>query len=273
MAGVDDYLVHLVREADEAVLTFFTGIRHGGSKYGLGIKAKGFTGWGEKSLSGEAVRQVERHGTLLGRRRRDAQTVSIRAVAEERTDWELDQLERTVLGFLAEGDKCRLQVQKSDGTLWAPAVLEAVSFTPRGYAPKADVELDLLLPDSIRYGQHEKQTATSGTAVAVANRGTLHAWPIITVTATTAMPGGYGLRLKNSAGAELGYLRIKAALASGKSHRIDMAKGRVYADGVIVWQARHSGTSWFVPRDQICSFQVEPISGTASAVIEFDEAH
>lgn len=270
---MSDFAVHVIRASDGAKLTLFTGDRYGGSKFGLGIKANGFTGWSRRRLRADSTPRPFQHGTRVGRRLRDGQRITLEAIAKEATQYEFDRLEERVLGFLSDGEACRLIVDKpGEQPRWVDVVLDEVDVNPLHYQPRGDVVLSFIAPDAVRYGTERRVSVPVDGTVELENRGTLKAWPRMRVTAAAATPSGYAIRLLTMADTDLGYWRVQKSLVNPQDLDFQRAQVRVGAD--IQWEATYGSSGPFQIPPGVSKIRLEyPGVGAASAVITYADSY
>lgn len=80
--------------------------------------------------------------------------------------------------------------------------------------------------DPFKYGESYTVAGSSSTPAALFHRGTVPAWPVVTVTGTAA--GGYTLMLNGKS------VVVTQALVSGSPHTIDFRTGILRAGGSVV---------------------------------------
>src|SRR5690606_7429585 len=97
-----------------------------------------------------------------------------------------------------------------------------------------------------------------GTSVSVFQRGTVPAWPVVTVTGSA--PGGYAVSL----GGRL--VRVTAPLVSGSPHTLDMRTGILRAGGSRVYMGIAEAEYFAVPPGSPRTF-VTSINTTGSATV------
>lgn len=128
----------------------------------------------------------------------------------------------TALPF--RGEK-KLLVQGHGPTQWA-------TVDPRGKV-KVDFETDTYLNfqiplealDPFKYGDPYTVAGSSNTPAALFHRGTVEAWPVVTVTGTSS--SGYTLTLNGKS------VTVTRALTSGSPHTIDFRTGILRVGGVV----------------------------------------
>lgn len=104
---------------------------------------------------------------------------------------------------------------KSLGTSWTAHTLDASRFQVR-----------LKSDDSFKYGESYAVGGSSGSPASLFHRGTVPAWPVVTVTGSSA--GGYTLTLNGRS------VAVTRALVSGTSHTVDFRTGIIRAGSSVV---------------------------------------
>lgn len=115
--------------------------------------------------------------------------------------------------------------------------------------------------DPFKYGASNSFSVALGSAVTVFHRGTVPAWPVVTVTGSA--PGGYAVSL----GGRL--VRVVAPLVSGSPHTLDMRTGILRAGGVRVHSAITVAEYWSVPPGVGSVANTAPVT-TGTATVRFD---
>lgn len=87
-------------------------------------------------------------------------------------------------------------------------------------------QMELRFNDPYKYGAKASFSGATGTAFDVYQRGTVPAWPFITVTGS--MPGGYEITV----GGQL--IEVTRALTTGNPHTIDTRNGILRVNGSVV---------------------------------------
>ena len=87
-------------------------------------------------------------------------------------------------------------------------------------------QIPLEATDPFKYGESYTVAGSSSTPAALFHRGTVPAWPVVTVTGTSA--GGYTLTLNGKS------VVVTQALVSGSPHTIDFRTGILRAGGAVV---------------------------------------
>ncbi|MGO4298392.1 hypothetical protein [Glutamicibacter sp. MCAF14] len=80
--------------------------------------------------------------------------------------------------------------------------------------------------DPFKYGESYAVAGSSSTPASLFHRGTVPAWPVVTVTGTSA--GGYTLTLNGKT------VVVTQALVSGTSHTVDFKTGIIRAGSSVV---------------------------------------
>lgn len=128
-----------------------------------------------------------------------------------------------------------------------------------------DFQIQLVADDPRRFGEAREFTSSTANCV-VHQRGSWPADPTVTVRATSALAGGYRLRLTGEDGHSISSMRFNA-LATGSRHVVEPATGIVRTTaGAVVPSALHSGAPWRIPRGERCTVRLEVISGGAGVV-------
>lgn len=104
---------------------------------------------------------------------------------------------------------------KSLGTSWTAHTLDASRFQVR-----------LKSDDSFKYGESYTVVGTSSSPASLYHRGTVPAWPVVTVTGSSS--GGYTLTLNGRS------VVVSRALVSGTSHTVDFRTGIIRAGSAVV---------------------------------------
>ena len=104
---------------------------------------------------------------------------------------------------------------KSLGTSWTAHTLDASRFQVR-----------LKSNDSFKYGESYAVAGTSSSPASLFHRGTVPAWPVVTVSASS--PSGYTLTLNGR------QVVVTRAIASSGPHEIDFRTGILRAGGSVV---------------------------------------
>lgn len=269
MAEVTEVLITVERLDRTGSITFESpAISHPG---GVGFSIASFDGWDSApSMRGFAEAWPTGHGETYGARFMNPRVVQWEGTLEAQNQMDFEDAALNFSGLLAEGDSARVTVQKPGQTLWAVGVAEKFELVPTGYEPDGQYGVQMLFHDPRKYGEQQKITVPSSGTVDLPNWGSLHAWPKVTVTAASATPGGYALRLFNDAGTSIGYWRIQAPLTAGQSHVLDFKRAQVRRSGALQWSAVHSGSPWAIPRGRISKMQFEyPGAGACTGVVEY----
>lgn len=115
--------------------------------------------------------------------------------------------------------------------------------------------------DPFKYGASNSFSADLGSTVTVFQRGTVPAWPVVTVTGSA--PGGYTLSLGG------GLVRVIAPLVSGTPHTLDMRSGVLRVGGSRVHSAITAAEYWSVKPGAQQTANTAPVT-TGSGTVKFD---
>ena len=152
-------------------------------------------------------------------------------------------------------------VETDNGTTWANARrAEKPEVTVIVWGQVARYQLVLEAPDSLRYG--DTHVSPPGTSANVFHYGNYEASPIIDVTAVTTMASGYTLN-----GPDGKAFVVTQGLTAGQVHRIDMATGWVYRNGVLQTGVVGAADLWGVPPGVLTPHAITPVSGTGQITV------
>ena len=119
--------------------------------------------------------------------------------------------------------------------------------------------------DPFKYGASNSFSAAVGSPVDVFHRGTVPAWPVVTVTGS--MPEGYELTL----GGQL--VEVTKGLASGSTHTIDMRTGILRENGSRVYGSIGIAEYFTVKPGSRQSFYSVAASGSGTATVRFNDTY
>lgn len=119
--------------------------------------------------------------------------------------------------------------------------------------------------DPFKYGESRSFSAAVGSPVDVFHRGTVPAWPVVTVTGS--MPEGYELTL----GGQL--VEVTKGLASGSTHTIDMRTGILRENGSRVYGSIGIAEYFMVKPGSRQSFYSVAASGSGTATVRFNDTY
>lgn len=122
-------------------------------------------------------------------------------------------------------------------------------------------QLNLKATDPYKYGGHNNFSVALGSAVDVFHRGTVSAWPIVTVSGSA--PAGYALSLNGR------LVRITEPLVSGSTHTLNMRTGVLKVAGTRVYGRIEVAEYWSVPPGETSAANTAPVS-TGSGTVQFD---
>lgn len=137
----------------------------------------------------------------------------------------------------------RYAVVKALGVDYTPVTRETIRY-----------QIRLKAVDPFKYGEEYAVPGSSGSPASLFHRGTVPAWPVVTVTGTSA--GGYTLSLNGRS------VAVTRALASGSPHTIDFRSGILRVGGSV---ARSGfGTANFSPINPGLPQNMSTTAGTLS---------
>lgn len=227
---------------------------------GLFVAPGGFTGWDDGAEPRrDSQARPGAHGefdlpVFLGPRVPVINGIAL-AASPEKLGW----IRSTVLGLGAEGGRSRLVVEHQGQTLWADARMGAKTlFTDSGRRESGLIAATFLLSfvcaDPRKYG--EARAFGPATSLSLRHYGNFTSLPTLEVTGS--MPTGYSV---TGPGGRI--YRVTQALTAGHTHRIDMATGRLYLDGVLQVGVVSRGDVWGIPGGSLgVPYTLVPVSGT-----------
>lgn len=142
---------------------------------------------------------------------------------------------------------------KSLGTSWTAHTLDASRFQVR-----------LKSDDSFKYGESYAPSGAVGSAFDVFQRGTVEAWPVVTVSGS--LPGGYELTL----GGRL--VSVTRAVTSGSPHTLDMRTGILRVGGSVA-RGGYSYSELFSVKPGLPQsfYSVANTSGSGTATVRYSD--
>lgn len=157
-------------------------------------------------------------------------------------------------------DSQKLSVIDAGLSRWANAKLAGLDWTEvtRG---TIRFQARFKCVDPFKYGAVRSFNSTLGVGVEVFHRGTVPAYPVLTVTGSA--PGGYAVSL----GGRL--VRVTAPLVSGSPHTLDMRTGILRAGGSRVYMGLAEAEYFTVPAG-LPSVLVSSLNTTGSGTIQAD---
>ena len=189
------------------------------------ISPQGMTGW----ESGVGVRRDETkrpvaHGAFDQAGYLDPRVVAISGQILARTPSEVRWMAARLAGLLAGGGSGRLSVADDAGVKWCDVRLAATTqiSTFGGTETEAEFQVQFWAPDPRKYGS---VAVFSGASVQAFHYGNFAATPVVEVAGPVSAP--YTVASQGH------QVTVTQALTAGQKHRIDMATGWVYLDGVL----------------------------------------
>lgn len=234
-------------------------ILHGTDRFGW-WQVKEIIGWDEtppeKSNSSDVVNG---HGEVPAPVYYGPRTVSLKGRLVAKNHELAISAKRVISALLQSAGE--FVVTSSDG-IPLTGVASRGRITPGGVQGRwLPFEMELRFSDSFRYGKAREAETSLGTSVEVFHRGTVPAWPVLTVSGSA--PGGYAL----SIGGRL--VRVTAPLVSGSPHTLDMRTGILRAGGSRVYAGIAEAEYFSVPRG-LPSLLVTSLNTTGSGTVRAD---
>ena len=167
---------------------------------------------------------------------------------------------------LLNGEEKKLVIEVDGVARWAMV-------QPNGQ-PEIDVvahrlvnyQLSLKATDPYKYGGPQSFSAAVGSTVDVFHRGTVPAWPIITVTGS--LPGGYELILGGHT------VQVTKSLATGSTHTLDMRTGILRENGSRVYGSIGIAEYFTVaPGDRQPFYSVPSTTGSGTATVRLNDTY
>lgn len=126
-------------------------------------------------------------------------------------------------------------------------------------------EMELNFDDPFRYGEARSFQVASGDTAMAFHRGTVEAWPTVTVTGN--MPGGYSVRF---GGAEV---TVTESLLPGETHRIEYRTRRLYINNEFYMGLFGSATFRPCKPGVRTEFRVTPASGSGTGRAQLNDTY
>ncbi|WP_313812984.1 phage tail domain-containing protein [Glutamicibacter sp.] len=114
-------------------------------------------------------------------------------------------------------------------------------------------QIPLESTDPFKYGEVRSFQTAAGDSIELFHRGTVHAWPVITITGS--MPGGYELTLNGRV------VTVTKSLASGSTHTLDMRTGILRENGDRVYKGIEIAEYFAVNPGEQQNFWPNPLAG------------
>lgn len=198
-------------------------VLHGEDRAGQWI-TEGLDGWYEPPSSrGESVERPNSHGEYLMPEYYSARTIAVDGILfHKNRGIAVEAFER--LAAAAKQTQQKFSVTDAGMTRWSNARYAGLDFT-QVTTGTWRFQLRLKAVDPFKYGDSEPFSVASGGASYVHHRGTVDAWPVVTVTGN--MPDGYTLNLRGQ------QVSVPSGVLPGETHRIDYRTRRLYIDGSV----------------------------------------
>lgn len=228
---------------------------------GLFVGPGGFQGWDDAPAGRRAgVDRPTAHGSFDVPVWRGERVVTIDGPALAYSESELGHLRSRVTGLGSDGRRVRLTVDHQGKTLWADGRVVEATFRDsgaRGRRLHAKFSLQIVAADMRKYGP---VVAFPGASVQAFHYGNFPSAPVIEVAGPVAAP--YTVASQGRS------YTVTQALTSGQTHRIDMATGWLYRNGVLQTGAVSSAQTFEVPPGQPVA-----VTGPASMTVKVTDTY
>lgn len=238
----------------------------GPTREGMWKRLDEFEGWFDSpEPRRDSVSRVNGDGIIRSNVYFESRLLTFKGRVTSRNHDYLHEAANRIAALPGRGNK-KLVVDGHGPTQWAMV-------DPRGKVTVAfpmDSRMEFQIPleavDSFKYGDSRSFNGSIGTAFDVFHRGTVPAWPIITVTGS--LPGGYELTL----GGQL--VQVTKGLASGSTHTIDMRTGILRENGSRVYGSIGIAEYFTVDPGLPQSFySVASTTGSGTATVRFYDTY
>lgn len=122
---------------------------------------------------------------------------------------------------------------------------------------RMEFQIPLEAVDPFKYGERRYKSVASGSSDTVFHRGTVDAWPKVTVSGS--MPDGYTVTIDGQA------VSVPMGIPSGVTHTIDYRRRRLYINGELFMGAFGSQNFRSIPPGLRTSVSLSAPSGSGSA--------
>lgn len=203
------------------------------------VKPDGLQGWrGLPAGRREALARAVEHGEHDVPVYLPSRVVTVDGWVLAESEDRLEHLSDALAGLGATGDRVRFQVKSRGETRWADGrrVAGEVQDSPGG-SLEAEYQLQFVFADPRKYGEESVYPKT-GTAASIsaAHYGNFPAFPVIEIPSA---PAAYTITSPS------GVFTVTGATAGG-THTIDMRRGRVFRNGVEMFDVGR-GDLWTIP--------------------------
>ncbi|MGC5078455.1 hypothetical protein [Agrococcus sp. DT81.2] len=124
---------------------------------------------------------------------------------------------------------------------WVNAHVDKVRFDPQGALPWADYQVELWVPDSVKFGDlHTVGPVAANVPATLHHYGNTPAYPRFVVSGP--QPSGYSIFATGKPS-----FQVNSPLASGSTDVVDFATGRVYRNGSLLVGGVSFPRTWSVP--------------------------
>lgn len=224
---------------------------------GFGIGPDGFDGWDDGvAVKADTVSRPSGHGDFDIPGFLEARIVSMSGTCVAKSPQKLAWFGAQLAGLLADGSG-RVVVDRVGEVRWGTARIapgSTTKFKVNGANPKhAAFQVQLKFADPRKYGG--SRPFTPATSLSLIHYGNFLSLPVLEVTGS--MPSGYSI-----AGPGGRLFTVAQALATGQTHRINMATGRLYRDGALQVGVVSRADMWGIPGGSLgVQYSLVPVSG------------
>jgi hypothetical protein len=209
---------------------------------GLVVVPDGFRGWNGGAPKRRDVKlRQNRRGARRARAYGNPRTVTIEAWANASSLAALSDIS-DLIGVLDSDDVelVKISVEEMGRTLWQIGSVDFAGFDPDGTDPTADVNLELWIEDSVKYGEiHYDPSDGPGRSSSVTHAGNTTAALVHTVTGESAT--GYTLASDGKR------FQVLEPLVPGRPHVVDMETGELSINGVVIDDKVGDADLWGCP--------------------------
>lgn len=146
---------------------------------------------------------------------------------------------RALTGLEGVDERVKVVVDWEDN-LWAWARVDRVRFVPHGSLPRADYQVELWLPDPVKFGDLHTWTVAANVASTIHHYGNFQAAPRFIVRGP--QPAGYSITATGKPS-----FQVNASLGTSSVDVVDFATGRVYRNGSLLVGFVSFPRTWTVP--------------------------
>lgn len=220
----------------------------------------GFEGWDDGvDMRLENTARPQAHGSFDLPVFRDSRTVALSGNVFADSPEHLTQLQNSITGVLAGGQRDVIQVEQDGEVQWANCRLAAKTMFTREGTDWGTYQIQVWCPDSRKFGRAETYTAAVGAPLEVGHRGNYPATPSFVVRGN--FPGGYTITLDG-----WNYTVTVPVTSGGSAHYIDYNTGHLVINGTIRQNSIGETNVTTVPPGKTVGFGLYPVTtGTGTA--------